>query len=159
MVTDSCFEILLPEFVQIEGLECKQKTFSWDGVKYPQGSPIFQWGEYVEIAPTPIPRHLEMHLPANYIDERWICLSIRGKGLELLAQEVNGVLINWNGKSLIQIIELLISKSNKWVFVFELFCDQIDSSYILNVNEVLLRFQENLKYSNNPEGFIAIPPL
>jgi hypothetical protein len=74
-------------------------------------------------------------------------------------QEVNGRQINWNGKSLIQIIELLISNSNKWVFVFDLFCDQIDNSYILDVNEVLLRFQENLKSNKNPEGFIAIPPL
>lgn len=156
---DACFELLLPQMIQVVGLEQRQASFTWGGVSYPQGRGSFHWGDFVELVQTPIPGHLGRYLPANYITENWIALSIRGKGLDLLQEETNGSDIDWCGKSLVRILRLLLSQCKKWVLVFELHCDQIDHVYTLDVDDCLLHLRENLRQEANAEGFVVIPPM
>jgi len=153
---DACFELLLPQMIQVDGLQQKQMSFTWGGVSYPQGAASYHWGDFVELVQTPIPGHLGRYLPANYIGENWIALSIRGKGLDLLQAEVNGAEVDWKGKSLEQLLRLLLSQVSKWVLTFELHCDQIDQVYKLNVDQCLQHLRENLRRDAKAIGFLVI---
>lgn len=155
---DACLELLLPHMIKVVGLEQKRNTFAWDDISHYGGADSYQWGDFVELVQTPIPQHLPRYLPASYITADWIALSIRGEGLDLLQGEVNGMDTDWRERSLVCILQLMMSQCSEWALVFELHCDQIDSVYRLNIDDCLRRFQENLKWSSCTEGFVIVPP-
>jgi hypothetical protein len=156
---DACIELLLPEMIHVAGLQQSQRSFTWGGVSYAQGPGSYHWGDFVELVQTPIPGHFGRYLPANYITEKWIALSIRGKGLDMMQMEVNGAEVDWKGKSLDHLLRLLLPHVGKWVLVFELHCDQIDQVYELDVDQCLQHLQENLRREAKAEGFLVIPPM
>lgn len=156
---DACLELLLPGLVQLTGLEQRDVSFTWGGVSHTQTGVRFYWGRYVEIVQTPIPAHLRRFLAPKDVTGNWNAFSIRGEGLDLLQEEVNGTDINWQGKSLDQLLRLLLSQYREWVFVFELHCDQIDHVYSTSVDECLDRFRENLRRDASIEGFVATSSL
>jgi hypothetical protein len=158
MFMDTCLELLLPHMVQVDGLEHRQVSFTWGGLSYPQGAGSLYWGDVVELVQTPIPRHLRRYLPADSVTDNWIALSIRGKGLDLLQDEVNGSPVDWKGRSLEQLLRLLLSQSKRWVLVFELHCDQIDNVYRMNLDQCIERLRQNLLWDVKAEGFVVIPP-
>lgn len=154
---DVCFELLLPQMPLVDGLEQRGVSFTWGGVSYPQGRATYHWGDFVELVQTPIPQHLGNYLPSNYITEDWVALSIRGRGLDLLQEEVNGSDVDWRGRDLEQLLRSLLLQCRRWVLVFELHCDQIDHVYRLDLQECLRILRQNLRWEASPEGFVVIP--
>lgn len=145
---DVCFSLLLPnpvELDRIEGLERRQVTFTWGGVAYPQDPVKFRWGEYVELIETPIAEHYYPYLPADSRSKTWTSLVIGGKALDMLAIQVNERdAVDWQGRSLEGLLQLLVSHYSQWVLVFELHCDQIDSIYSLSIDECLQYLRESI---------------
>jgi hypothetical protein len=155
---DACFELLLPQIARVDGLETRAVDVIACGGSRAYCPGTLHWGDFVELLQTPIPAHLGRFLPDNYITESWVALSIRGKGLDLLRDEVNGSEVDWKGKSLEQLLRILLSLYSRWVLVFELHCDQIDHVYELGIDGCLGLLRANLELNANVEGFIVIPP-
>lgn len=155
---DVCFELLLPSKTSIDGLEYRVPTFSWGGEHHPQGDGSYFWGQFVELVETPIPSHIPRLLPRNYLNQDWVALSIRGQGLDLLEKEVRGLEVDWGGRSLEELLRVLLSQYDRWVLIFELHCDQIDSLYRLSIPDCVEKLKQSLKWEARAEGFLVIPP-
>ena len=155
---DACLELLLPQMPQVDGLEQRTVNFVWGGVSYRQDPVTFHWGDHVDLVQTPVPAHLGNLLPVSCAKEIQVALSIRGQGLDLLQEEVNGSVVDWKGRSLEQLLRSLLSQCRQWVLVFELHCDQIDHVYRLGLDDCLVLLRQNLKQEAVTEGFVVISP-
>lgn len=155
---DVGFYILVPEIPKFSGFDYKVDTFVWGGVDYPQEPGRYVWGQHVEFMEANVTEFLMQILPAGSISHDWRALCLKDPALDLLQREVNGIDVDWGGRSLIVVIRQILMRSIKWVVVFALHNDQIDHLYQLNVDQCIERLRQNLLWNINPDGFIVIPP-
>jgi len=153
---DACFELLLLNKEPLDSLECYQKTITWEGIEYPQDHKYYIWGKYIRLVESILPKKICNYLPTSFAEQEWTHLSVKGQILDLLELEVNGLEINWEGKTLDSLLKLLLTPQNRWVIVFEWQCDQINKTYYLGINECISKFKDNLKYGKQREGFIVL---
>jgi hypothetical protein len=156
---DVCFEFLILDKQPLNSLESSQKTITWEGIVYPQEPRKYIWGKYTFLVEVPVPQHLYQYLPEGFHGEDWTCLSIRGQTLDNLELEINGATIDWEGKTLMSLMELILKPQRKWVTIFEWKCDKIDKVYYLNIDGCILQIQQNLRKEKIREGFIVMFPL
>lgn len=153
---DTCFELMVLNDKPIRNLDVSQEKITWQGVEYPQEPKKYLWGKFIFLTESPIPRHIVNYLPSNFIEQKWICFSIKGKILDLLELEANGLLIDWDNKSLDSLFDLVLSSQSMWVVVFEWHCDTIDNVYKLSIDCCLSQLKSNLKHTDIREGFIVL---
>jgi hypothetical protein len=82
-------------------------------------------------------------------------LEISGDGLTLWAHETNGGAVEWMGRRLDTLLQVLLSVE-KWVVIFEPHFRQTDHVLKCSVDECLERLKRNLADRATKEGFIAI---
>lgn len=153
---NACCELIIPVLPEIDGLVSSETTFTWEGEKYLQGDVHYLWGNFVRFKLTQPPKHIEGYVKKYFCGNEPITLSIQEESLRLLELDINGISVDWEGKSLEKILRSILAASPKWMIVYELNCDQIDSSYQFTINECLTLLKDNLKFDNEQrEGFIA----
>jgi hypothetical protein len=72
----------------------------------------------------------------------------------LLWRDVNGDDVNWSGYPCDEIIQFLLTQSDRWVLIFEPHYDQIDDVYRLSPEECITTLKSNLKRDGPRKGFI-----
>lgn len=154
---DALLQLLVSEIKLVDGLTIHQEVFNWGGVDYPQGPPVYHWGSYVELIPSPIQPYIINWLPVNYKDEAWLGLDVRGNGLDLLEREVNGEQVNWMGRRLDDLLKAILIQQDRWGLIFEPNYDQLDNIYRLSIDDCVNKLKSNLRWTGKREGFIAIP--
>jgi hypothetical protein len=155
---DVCFELLLLDKQPLNNLEYSQKSITWGGTIYPQEPKKYIWGKYISLIETAVPHNLYQYLPGDFHIECWTCLSIGGQILNILESEVNGKNVDWEGKTLKSLMKLILEPQEKWVAVFEWQCDKINAIYYLDIDECVLKIQNNLESGKIREGFIVMYP-
>ena len=160
---DVCFDILIPRLPQLDGLEYKQPTFTWNGVSYPQGEGKFHWGQFVELLEMEIPLHLRKYIPDEFGRDNWRAFEVQGLCLSMWRLEVKEFdnewqpfNVDWKGKSIEDFLRALLSQCDRWVVVFELFGGHIDSVYAMSVEECLQHLRKNIGFESEIEGFVAV---
>ena len=93
-------------------------------------------------------------LPSKARQVYWRCFSVKGPGLDLLQQSLNGKEIDWGGKGLPQLLDVLLGATEQWVVVFEMNADRIDKVFHGSIKDVLVQIESTLTDRN--EGFLAI---
>ena len=153
---DVLFQLLVPELPQIENLVRHQRVFNWGGVDYPQEPISYKWGEHVELVLSALQPHIPELLPEGYFDEDWLVFDVADEGIELWGSELNQREVKWSGHRLDDLLRLILNQSERWVVIFELHFDQIDSVYALSPDECVEKLESNLRWIQSPEGFICI---
>lgn len=152
---DASLEILVPDSADLSALVHEQTSFVWQGETFLQGDDRYTWGNFVEVVPTPVPNHLRRYTSSIKTAGTWIALPIRGCGLDMLCEEVNGRDVEWNGWSLEGLLRELLSTMPCWVLVFELHSDQIDSVYEMTAEKCVEHLKQNLRNDSEIEGFVV----
>jgi hypothetical protein len=153
---DILLQILIPNLTALEGIEKSQKIYSWGGTDYPQEPVTYHWGTFVEMVPSQVQPFIYKFLPNEYSEKLKICLDIKGQGLDLLKMEVNGEEVDWYDRRLDDLLNIILSRCDLGVLIFEPHYDQIDSVNYLEVNDCIQKLKDNLKRDRQKEGFIAI---
>ncbi len=136
---DVCCDILVPRL--------RSAVASDDGV--------VRLGADVELRRRPIPEHITARLPET-LRAGLESYSVGGKGLDLLASEVNGEAGGRETGAIEALLRAELSGEGPWVFVFEWRCDEIDHvGPIAGVDELLATLREKLLWSTRSKGFIA----
>jgi hypothetical protein len=140
---DALLQIIVPKLRKIEGLEITQPLYEWDGVEYPQGPKIISWQD-ISLSFDERTEYCQNFLSPNYLGEDWIWLKFSDETLDRYEILVNDETENNNEKTLETFIRLFLEDIDKWVIVFLLHYDQIDSVYQLNVRDCITKLKNNL---------------
>lgn len=153
---DACLDLLLPRIWPMENLHHQVEQFVWGGVAYPQGPGVYRWGQHIELRRHEVcPPYLLTYLPEGLFQADWVYLTLGGKGLDLLAREVNGDEVDWGGPPFQAFLREQLSRNPNWAVIFSPHCDQIDSTLETDAAGVLTLLNKNLSRDGEQQGFAA----
>jgi hypothetical protein len=154
---DVLFQVVVPRVIEAVGLEIHDGPYKWDGNDSGEEASAYRWGQYVELYPSKLQPWILEVLPRGYIGENWSVFEICGDGLALWGHETNGGAVEWMGRPLDTVLQLLLSVE-KWVVIFEPHFRPTDHVLQCSVDECLERLKRNLADRATNQGFIAIAP-
>jgi hypothetical protein len=151
---DVLFQVAVPRVIEAVGLERTERTHRWGGIDLEEGASSYRWGQYVELHPSRLQPWIFEIVPKGYVGESWKAFDVDGDGLSLWAHEVNGGAVEWMGRRLEALLQVLLSV-DRWVVIFEPHFRQINQVIHCNADECLRRLAHSLSRRIG-EGFVAI---
>ena len=151
---DVLFQVAVPRVIEAVGLERPERTHRWRELDLVEGASSYRWGQYVELHPSRLQPWIFEIVPKGYVGESWKVFDVDGDGLSLWAHEVNGGAVEWMGRRLDALLQILLSV-DRWVVIFEPHFRQIEQVIHCNADECLRRLAHSLS-SRVEEGFVAI---
>jgi hypothetical protein len=151
---DVLFQVAVPRVIEAVGLERTERTHRWGGIDLEEGASSYRWGQYVELHPSRLQPWIFEIIPKGYVGESWKVFDVDGDGLSLWAHEVNGGAVEWMGRRLEALLQVLLSV-DRWVVIFEPHFRQINQVIHCNTDECLRRLAHSLSRRVG-EGFVAI---
>jgi hypothetical protein len=153
---DALLQIMLPEIVNVDGLNENRIMFFWGGEEHLQEPITYKWGMFVELVPSQLTSYVLDLLPVELNIKNWKIFDVQGEGLDMLYDEVEGCPVDWINSRLDDLLELLLHKSGEWILLFEPHYDTIDNIYQHTVEECIAKLKESLAKGPYQEGFISI---
>jgi len=148
---DACLEIIIDSEKLPEGVISEASNQSAFGVIDNDG--IYFWGDYVKVQQIDMPKHILTKLPDEYDKLNLNIYSVSGDCLDMLAREANGEPVNWDGNSLLDLVNKMLESSKKWAIVFEPNCDTIHYVKEYMRDDVLDLLKTNL--ASDYKGFVV----
>jgi hypothetical protein len=112
---DVLFQVVVPRVLEPAGLEKHQGTYKGSGIDFGAAMSAYRWGQYVELHSSKLQPWVSEILPKDHIEESWRVLEISGDGLSLWAHETNGGAVEWMGRRLDTLLQLLLSVDKRVV--------------------------------------------
>lgn len=153
---DACFEVLVKEFRPHPSMERRHHVVHWGGEAHAQGPDSFLWGDHVQLklVSDPLPPFIQTRLPDDFQNVRWERVQIDGDILDQLAYEATGGEVEWDGKSLEDLLPLLLVDRESWVVVFLPHWDQLDE--VIDVNAADVTEELRRGFAGVPIGFLGL---
>ncbi|XXF78295.1 hypothetical protein P2318_00635 [Myxococcaceae bacterium GXIMD 01537] len=153
---DVCVDLLLPKLQPMADLRHEQRHFTWEGTSYPQEPDLYRWGRHLELRKhAQPPAYVLARLPAGLYQPDWEYFVLGGDGLDLLAREVNGEEVDWEGHSLEDFLLEQLGHHARWALVYSLQCDQVDLTREVDASGLVVLLKEQLNWNRKPLGFAA----
>jgi hypothetical protein len=154
-MVDALCQILLPEVPLIAGMEI-DGTHEIDGVVYERIPRRIVWNDFVLEFDQATDGMLN-HLPPRFSRTDWIWLKVTDETLDRYDSSVKSVLSETSGTADVieNCIQSLLANVDRWVVIFLLHYDQIDTIFPTDVNGLIDYLRKNLDPNSVPEGFIA----
>ena len=154
-MVDALFQILLSDKPSVPGIEIDD-TYELDGVSY-EKSPRKMILNGFELEFDQRTDGILDRLPSNFSGTNWIWLKVTDELLDRYDMSVKSNASESAGfaEEFENFLRRLLSNVDRWVIVFLLHYDQIDSIYQSDVNSLIVRLRNILSPDGTSEGFIA----
>lgn len=157
---DACLDLFISQLTPNAGLRRETKSFTWNGIKYPQDPQIYDWRGQVRLRHTDAPAHLLTRIPEDLASQGLMHFSIENSALNELERLVNELHQSQEESALEEFLKDQLVSNIPWVLIFEPQCDQIDIIFEADRIAALKQLRSSLDWTTQPKGFIAFhrPP-